>query len=241
MNAIRVALCDDDPEWLEIGRRALVAYADRSGLAFEISSFSDGASMLRASEVAPDVLFSDIELGEGKSGIDLAGEVTRMWPACQIVYVTNFLRYAPEVYVTEHLWFVLKERFEERLPEIVERLVQQMEDGAKVLAIQTTSHEILSVPCTQVVVLERKGRTTTITLDDGSQHVVSDRLADLLEKLPERLFARCHGSFAVGFTHIRLVKRDSILMEGDEEVPLSRRYARSFRDKYLDWIESHAL
>ena len=241
MDMIRVALCDDEPEWLESSRRTLEVFAKQRGFDFEISSYSDGQSMINERDDAPDVLFSDIELGEDKSGIDLVREVSLVWPSCQIVYVTNFLRYAPEVYVTEHLWFVLKDHFEERLPEIFEKLVRQMEDGSKALTLQTTDRDILSIPCTQIVSFERRGRTTTVTLVDASRYFVSDRLSDLLERVPQRLFARCHGSFAVGLEHVRLVRHDSIVMQGGEEVPLSRRYARSFRERYLDWVEDHAL
>lgn len=241
MDMIRVALCDDEPEWLESSKRSLKSFAEHNGYEFEISSYGNGQSMLNEREIAPDVLFCDIELGEDKSGIDIVREVSRVWPSCQIVYVTNFLRYAPEVYVTEHLWFVLKDRFEERLPEIFEKLLRQMEDGSKALTLQTTDHDILSIPCTQIVSFERSGRTTTVTLADATKHLVPDRLKDLLERAPQRLFARCHGSFAVGLEHVRLVRRDSIVMQGGEEVPLSRRYARSFRERYLDWVEDHAL
>ena len=241
MDLIRVALCDDEPEWLESSRRSLESFAEHNGYEFEIGSYGDGQFMLNEREVAPDVLFCDIELGEDKSGIDIVREVSREWPSCQIVYVTNFLRYAPEVYVTEHLWFVLKDRFEERLPEIFEKLLRQMEDGSKALTLQTTDRDILSIPCTQIVSFERRGRTTTVTLSDATQHLVPDRLKDLLERVPQRLFARCHGSYAVGLGHVRLVGHDSIVMQEGEEVPLSRRYARSFRERYLDWVEDHAL
>lgn len=119
--------------------------------------------------------------------------------------------------------------------------IHSLEDGSKALALQTTDHGILSISCTQIVSFERSGRTTIVTLADGSRHLVSDRLTDLLERVPQRLFARCHGSFAVGLEHVRMVKRDSIVMRGGAEVPLSRRYARSFRERYLDWVEDYAL
>ena len=57
-----------------------------------------------------------------------------------------------------------------------------------------------------------------------------------LNRLPDRLFARCHGSYAVGFKHVRLLKRDSLVVQGDAEIPLSRRYARAFRSQYLVWV-----
>ena len=241
MDTIRAALCDAEPEWLEQCRRILDSYAEQNKFDFVTCPFLNAASLLRNCEIVPDVLFCDIELGDGENGIALAREVGRVWPNCQIVYVTNSLCYAPEVYVTDHLWFVLKKDFERSLPAIIEKLLQRMESGSKALTLRTTSHELLSLPCAQIASLERRGRITTITLDGGTRYQVPDRLSDILNRLPDRLFARCHGSYAVGFKHVRLLKRDSLVVQGDAEIPLSRRYARAFRTQYLDWVEDHAL
>ena len=241
MSTITAALCDDDPSWLGHTARVLDAYAQRTNTTLNLLSHSDGAAMLENCTQTPDVLFSDIELGSDQNGIDLVQEVKRAWPSCQVVYVTNFLRYAPEVYVTDHLWFVLKDSFEERLPEIMEKLARQMEDGARSLAAETTDHDLLSIPCTHIVSLERHVRETLITCDDGCRYQVPDRLSMLIDRLPQRLFAQCHGSFIVGLGHVRLVRRDAIVVHDGTEIPLSRRYARSFRNRYLDWVDDHAL
>lgn len=240
MSAIRAVLCDDEPEWLEQGRRALDAYAQSNKTTFEIRSFTDGAAMFASCDRAPDVLFCDVELNCGKSGIDLVREVGRVWPSCQVVYVSNHLRYAPEVYVTEHMWFVLKDRFEEHLPNVIQKLRQQMEDGSCALSVRTVGRQLLSVPCAQIVSLGRKGRVTTMALADGSSFQIHDRLTDLLELLPERLFIRTHGSYVVGFAHIRLAQHGSVVMQNGTEIPISRRYYRNFCNRYLEWVEGHA-
>lgn len=241
MPTIRAVLCDDESHWLNEEQHLLKTFSQNSGITFDMRVFQSGEELLSCADFTPDVVFVDIEIGDDESGIDLAQKLSQKWPSCQVVYVTNFLRYAPEVYVTEHLWFVLKDSFAERLPSVIESLLRQMEDGSKTITIETVSHELLSLPCTQIVVLERRARVTSITCVSGDTYVVSDRLVALMERLPQRIFAQCHGSFVVGLSHIRMVRHDTILLDGDIEVPLSRRFARGFRERYLDWADDHAL
>ena len=241
MSVVRAAICDDEQSWLDEAQQILTSYAREEGLDLPLASYGTSRDLLAATEPSPDVLFCDIELGDSDNGIELVRKVASRWPSCQIVYVTNFLRYAPEVYVTEHLWFVLKDSFAERLPSVIESLLRQMEDGSKTITIETVSHELLSLPCTQIVVLERRARVTSITCESGDTYVVSDRLVALMERLPQRIFAQCHGSFIVGLSHIRMVRHDTILLDGGIEVPLSRRFVRGFRERYLDWADDHAL
>lgn len=57
------------------------------------------------------IMFMDIEMSD-ENGIDLAMEVNRKWPKCQVVYLTNYWSYAMEVYETRHVYYIVKEKFE---------------------------------------------------------------------------------------------------------------------------------
>ncbi|MBP3893895.1 MAG: response regulator transcription factor [Atopobiaceae bacterium] len=241
MRTIRAVICDDEQAWRSYAERALAAYALKAGVELDVHSHASGAELLAANIAAPDVLFSDIKLGPSRSGIDLVRQVAQVWPSCQVVYVTNYLRYAPDVYSTEHLWFVLKDQFEERLPEVMEKLGRQLDDAGRMLTLETIDRTYLSVPCSQVISLERRGRTTTVFIEDDEPRLVADRLPSLLERLPERLFVRCHGSFAVNLDHVRILTADAITMDDGSRVPVSRRYSRAVRERYLDWADDHIV
>ena len=241
MRSIRAAVCDDEESWRSIARHILHAFSDETGAEIQLSEYGDSEELLTTNEPAPDVLFCDIELGGPVNGIDLVRALARRWPRCQIVYVTNFLRYAPEVYVTEHLWFVLKERFASRLPEIMEKLDRKMDSDSRVLMINTLSHETATIACPQLLSFERRGRETTINTIDGQSYEVSDRLPTLLDRLPSRDFARCHASFAVNLNHVRLVRANALVLDDGSELPISRRFGRGFRERYLDWADDHAV
>ena len=241
METIHVAICDDEQTWRSHASRALDAYALKAEIKLDIRSYASGAELLAADTPAPDVLFADIKLGPTQNGIDLVHEVAKVWPSCQIVYVTNYLRYAPDVYSTDHLWFVLKDQFEERLPEVMEKLGHHLDDAGHLLTLETLDHTYLSIPCSRVISLERKGRTTTILIADDEPRLVADRLPSLLERLPERLFVRCHGSFAVNLAHVQLLTASAITMDDGSQVPVSRRYSRVVRERYLDWADDHIV
>lgn len=241
MGIIRAALCDDDPRWLAQAQRILHDFANARGLHVELVTHADGQSLLQASETPPDVLFCDIELADDKSGIDLVRSVSQAWPYCQIVYVTNFLRYAPDVYTTEHLWFVTKERFEEQLPEVMDKLARKMDDGTRYLELHANAREVVRIPCLEVACMERRGRETLVTMVDGSTISVRERIAELMEQVPRHMFAQCHGSFVVNLGQVRMLHTGEITLIDGSVVPVSRRYLRHVRNAYLEWVDDHAV
>lgn len=109
-----IGICDDDKIWYRRAEGLIEQYAEETGQEVALCYFPDTEALL-AYEGAPlEVLFMDIELN-GENGVKAALQVNAKWAHCQIVFLTNYLNYATDVYEAEHVMFVLKEQFAERL------------------------------------------------------------------------------------------------------------------------------
>lgn len=238
---INAALLDDNAAWLERGRRALLDFAHERGAEITLSCHSSVQELLTQRQLAPDVLFTDIELGGKDNGIELAKTINDTWPSCCIVYVTNYLEYALDVYATRHVWYMLKSDFERRLPEVYDKLISLLEDEKAQFMARTTDHHLVTVRCLDVVSIERRGRVTILSMADGQRLSVPDRLVELMKHMPSTMFTRCHASFAVNLSHVRQVGKDMVLLDNDTTVPLSRRCGTAFRNAFLTWADSHMV
>ena len=45
--------------------------------------------------------------------------------------MTNYLHYATEIYNTEHIWFVIKSKFTDKIGDIIGKIVSDMKDQEK--------------------------------------------------------------------------------------------------------------
>jgi CheY-like chemotaxis protein len=78
---------DDDEDVLD----ALIDVLEGAGFAIMFATSGEEAIM-KASGAAPDVLVTDLDLGAGMNGIQLAAEVRRRWPGLPIVYISGHHR-----------------------------------------------------------------------------------------------------------------------------------------------------
>ena len=105
---LRIGICDDAPDWREKTRETVKHCTDQMANSVEIYSFQNGNELLSEEHPPMHIMFMDIEMSD-ENGIDLAMEVNRKWPKCQVVYLTNFWSYAMEVYETRHVYYIVKE------------------------------------------------------------------------------------------------------------------------------------
>ena len=99
---MRVGICDDDAIWCRKAEQIIYKYADQTETELEVICFMIPEELNSYEGYPLDMLFMDIVLenNEEKNGIDLVAMVNKKWKDCQIIYLTNYLFYATEVYHT---------------------------------------------------------------------------------------------------------------------------------------------
>ncbi len=229
-----IGICDDDKTWRRRAKRLLENWFENAGKEAEILCFSQGRELLEyKGGAALDLLFLDIELGE-ENGIAIARRVNEKWKHCQIVYLTNFLFYATEVYQTEHMFFVLKEQFERRLEEIFQKFFHQTRQKERSLIFSVIGGSRLCLAPDEILYLERLRRVTRVVTVWGD-YAIWDKIDVLEQKLPKPDFLKCHSSYIVYLPAIREQRKSEFLMKNGDQIAISRSYLKKVKEGFLKW------
>lgn len=228
-----LGICDDDKKWRKHARKILESFAFVAQVNIKIVEFSDSEELFAYDENPLDALFLDIELGS-ENGIFVARELNRYWGNCKVIYMTNYIFYATEVYNTEHIWFVLKEQFEDKVGDIVNRLLHEIDQKEQRFVMETPEKNLIAIAPADICYVERERRTTKISTIWGNYQVI-DKLETIIPQLSEVDFSRCHSSIIVHFRYVRELQKDSYLLYNGDTVQISRRYAKTTREDFLRW------
>lgn len=227
----RIAVCDDNRELLEAAAERLRIYF--GGEEVVLSLFETGEALLnsvREKDCLYQLAILDIELGE-MNGIEVGDELNRLLPDCQIIYLTGYLDYAPEVYSTRHTYYVYKPTMEKHLPLALEKAVAALEELIHGRLVLPQKGEQLVLEKQTIIYMERRLRTTIIHTTNGKM-TSSLPLGELLEMIGLPAFLRCHNSFAVNLDHAVSFRRESFLMKGGAIVPISNSYYAAVRERF---------
>ena len=233
---MRVGICDDDAIWCRKAEKIIYSYAAQTETELEVICFTTSEKLNSYDGYPLDMLFMDIVLEneEGKNGIDIVTAVNKKWKDCQIVYLTNYLFYATEVYHTEHVFFALKEQFEERIGGIFGKVFHQLTQTREKLVYSVIGGKEVSLAPADILYFERSGRITNIITVYGT-YSIWDKLSVLTEGLPTLDFVRCHNSYIVYLPAVREMLPDVFLMNDGREVTISRSYRKIAKAAFMKW------
>lgn len=167
----------------------------------------------------------------GMDGIELAKRLNALVPGCAVIFLTAYLSYAPDVYETRHVYFVLKRELDRRIGSALRAALA--ETAAPASLQLATAHGYRNVPVTDVLFLERILRKTRVVLTDGEELVTAaprrpagSRAGRCLPALPPELLGEFFAHHRHGEGRVRPDRPASAF-------PISRSYPQRCPQRLL--------
>lgn len=185
----------------------------------------------------PDMVLTDINLGNGKSGIDL-GELLHSQYKIPFIYITSYT--TPEIIGKAKLTipnaYIIKPFKNEDLLVAIELALF---NSSSKKSTETESDELLikegkvlvRLNCNSITWLETDGNYVMIHLADGKRKLIRIALTELQQQLPEKQFIRTHKSYVVNRKYVSEV-RATVVKVQDTEIPIGRTYQEGVREVF---------
>lgn len=229
---LRIAVCDDEALHCAYAAQMIRMHLECPNA--EIRQFLSPQELLNALEnetFLADIAVVDIRMEE-MNGIALAREINVRAPGCQIIFLSSYLEYAPDVYDAEHVYFVLKEQMKTRLMPALQKAIENLRSTMPrmiVLKERSTSYQI---PVSDILYFERILRKTRIVSTSG-EYWSKLTPAALLSEVDGSSFCRCHQSFYVNMQHIVSMNPDSFTLSNGKPIFISRTYKKAAKEQFL--------
>ncbi|ARP50926.1 MULTISPECIES: LytR/AlgR family response regulator transcription factor [Caproicibacterium] len=237
-----IAVCDNDSwdlnQLVKVTNAYFSKHPEREGV---VTAFSDAVELdsQLQSDTLYDIYVVDI-LMPSISGIRLGRKIRSVQKNAPIIYTTSSEEFALDAYQNQALRYLLK-------PVSPEELFSAL-DMACMLLEKEKAHFILingrdgkeSVDKESIIVVENVARSALYTLSNG-QTISSvcnrgsfDRAVAPLSSDPA--FLKPHKSFWVNMRFIRTVQRDSLVLDNNREIPISRNRFADVNRRYLRFL-----
>ena len=233
---IRIAVCDDSPEFLQQAVNMVERWSEESGVPAEIYRFDNGDALLAKNAVTHmDIIFLDIIMPL-QSGIDTAKELRQSDKAVKIIFLTSSPEFALDSYEVKAQDYLLKPVTYEKVKETLAECSHTFEGKPKNIVLKAAcgyqklyfhDMEYAEAQNKRVVFYLRTGKTVESA---ESLHYLEDRLC-----LNDGFF-KCHRSYLVYLPNVDHFSMTEIITKSGRSIPIARGYGKAFKEAYFAFV-----
>lgn len=233
---IRIAVCDDSPEFLQQAVNMVERWSEESEVPAEIYRFDNGDALLAKNAVTHmDIIFLDIIMPL-QSGIDTAKELRQSDKAVKIIFLTSSPEFALDSYEVKAQGYLLKPATYEKVKDTLTECSHTFEEEPKNIVLKTAfgyqklyfhDMEYAEAQNKRVVFYLRTGKTVESA---ESLHSLEDRLC-----LNDGFF-KCHRSYLVYLPNVDHFSMTEIITKSGRSIPIARGYGKAFKESYFAFV-----
>lgn len=228
---MKVLVCDDEPGALEKIEALLSRPCQTAGAELVISGRPEELENLAEFDLA----FLDIDMA-GLDGMTLARRLRAARPDAVIVFVTNFVQYAPEGYEVQAFRYLLKPSLEEKLPACFELAMEELRRRRQSITVRAGGEDV-TLLLRDILYFESDQRTITAHLTGSERPLCrfTGGISELAESMGMMGFLRVHRSYLVNMAYIQRFQYGQMELPGGVQLPVSKKYYRQLKQQYLLW------
>lgn len=228
---IRIAICDDDPLFMDMVKSKTNDYFLTTGQEFELSCYSSGKPLL-FSDKEYHLYLLDIVLPEF-SGLELADLIRTRNPGCTIIFISSMhnavydsIRYAP-------LRYIRKENLDTELVEALEAFFKRYRKASDslIVSFRGKDNEIL-LPISKILYINSVGHYLEVhSLNEI--YKVRGKISDYEGLLSDSWICRASHGQLLNLRFISYLSGNLVVMSDGLQVSLTRTYRSSFISSYM--------
>lgn len=231
---MNIALCDDEP----IQMSAIETYLLDRDSNVHIDVYFSGEALLKAYDegLRYQAVFLDMEMG-GKNGLETADALRAMDDYVEIIFVSVYSQYMEDSFRCAPFRFLVKPIKPEKLEEAVTALFKKLARKPTSIVIKENGN-VFHLYSDEIVYCESEGHLIHI-YTKNKMYTVRMSMSALMEQLVATDFGRPYNSYLVNFHYVRAIMQNKVLLrECQAHIPISRTYKMSFKQAYVEYMES---
>ena len=218
---IQLAYVEDEPATAECIRKCLDRYSHEKNVSFHAVHFPRAEELLQDYTPHYDLIFLDIRLKGGMSGMDAAAALRKKDEFVQIIFITSLAAYAVKSYEVNALDFILK-------PFSYDQFAMKMDKAVRVISMNVDVRLSISSPGGMKILSVRD--VSFLEVSDhqliyhtpGGNYSTRETLSALEKTLAGKGFIRISVCYLVNLRFVSGIDDGMLILATGERLTISR-------------------
>lgn len=227
---MKIAICEDEEI---MAKKLWTLLFDKHDI--EAKCFINPQKLLESYESGEryDILFCDAVM-EPIDGIQLCKQIRKLDSEVYIVFITNYIEFAPQGYEVGAFRYLLKPITNDAVEKVILEIKEDMEKTSKVLLKTAEGNIILKAQ--DILYVEISDKEACIHYN-GDTVIINKSLGELEEQLKHYSFFRIHRKYLVNLERVMEFDQTLLTLDNGKSLPISKRKAAEFKKALYHLLE----
>ena len=220
----RIALCDDNLEYLDLLSTRILEYCAESGVEAKLDCYRDSSQLddLIDEKKMYDTYILDIEM-PNVSGIELAERIRALSEDVQIIFLTAYESYALQACNIHVFKYLLKEHLEKELPDTLSSLFDklQMQDEHRLYRI-SNQRKYVRFHHRDIIYIRKEQKNAVFVLKGKKEEQERITLQELHKALNDPELYLAERSLIININHVNRIVESHIYMTDGHELVIGK-------------------
>lgn len=232
----RIAICDDSPQWLRRIETLTRAFFHNIKAKYRIDIYQSGEDLLQRIATPYDIALLDVNL-QSTNGIEVASQLRATNPQIVLIFVSEYVEYAPFGYEVDAIRYLLKNHLEQAFDRVMSEAVKKVREKHRRYAIVTDAGNVM-VKFEDILYVEGQKRKVTYHLqnNDRAEYQCNEPLGDVEARLSSQGFLRTYRTILVNMRHICFLNRTHLILTDGTDLPISKQNSNEIMQTYNLWV-----
>ena len=242
---LRIAIVDDEHEERTAISKIVNDFFKEKNTQIILNTFSGGEALLN-DKTSYDVIFLDIQMGEGIDGIETAQKLRVDNKNAALFYVTSYRDYIQQSMTIHPFAFIVKPFSQKEicgnLEDYVEYAKLKIEkENSELYRISAIEGRIINLNINNILYFHYMENRTIDVITADSTYTIKEKLSNIYDTLEHSRFIMPNQSFIVNISGIKEIdsKNKKIVMQNDDLILISRRKYNNMLDSINHYLSMY--
>lgn len=227
---MQIYICDDE-------QRILKDMENRIKLILQecfVKTFSDGKELLEAlKNSACDVLLLDIDMPQ-ISGLDIAGELTKMQDKPLLVFVTSHDELVYDSLQYHPFGFIRKNHFDSEIAKMLKDCQQELVAKNQHFTFKSGTENV-RIPLEEILYYESDGNYLKLFTKE-QEYRLRDTVTAVENALSTSGFVRIHRGFLVNQSAVKTLSAEEAELINGVRIPIGKNFAQEAKARLMRYM-----
>lgn len=234
---MKIVIIDDEPAMANYLCQQISLCCAKRDWVHDCYVFTSSEDLLHMDLSEINVAFLDIDMPK-INGLQIAKELRKRYPEMIIIFVTSWIKYAPEGYEVNALIYLMKDRLPRELDSCLDAIQERLFENQETLKFQSRDG-IIEVSLKNIIYIEGTSwRYVLLHLNNplNSKEIECVGKLETYElRLQENGFLRLQKSFLVNMHYIARITNYYAYLQDGQKIKVSEKKYKEICKRYLSW------